>query len=106
MRLPPFFIALGCEEIPAPHLVIQTDSPYWIGKIIQFKTSDELASFKANSLYAEDFYQCRGYRIGVYIVDSFHVGMTHDITGFNMAEYFLNNKILPNHGYYKKYKIT
>jgi hypothetical protein len=101
-----FFICENPDSMPGPGIVLWLHPPYWCGKVVQFKSDDELAHFKANS--SRIFFQCSGYRIGLIIIGSLENVVIHSDNNNEpfqmMADYFLTNKILKNGSYYKRYK--
>lgn len=102
-----YILAENPPSMPGPGLIICRDKPHWIGKVVQFKEEDELASFKINSINADKFFQCPGYRIGILVFDKLEATEKNNLfdeVGEQMALYYFNNKILPSATYYRRYK--
>ncbi len=100
-----FLLCDNPDSMPGPGLVLYVYPPFWIGKIVQFKTEDELTAFMVNKKTL--VYKCDGYRIGLVIIGGLINAPVSDkvIKPFNeMANFLLEKKILKNAGYYKRYK--
>ncbi len=104
----PFLLAENPPGIPGPGLVIGTQPPFFIGKVIQFKTNEEMQDYLSKVTEEQSrFFQCPGYRIGLLINSSLLTRPdTSPSTSYcnSMAEFYLHHKINRNASYYKKYK--
>lgn len=104
-----FLIAENPPSMPGPGLVLCTELPFLIGKVIQFKTPEEVKEFterRNNYIYAF----CKGYRIAIQISKQLtkYVPKGETVNYLEiteaMADYWLNNKILKNESHHKRYK--
>lgn len=103
-----FIIAENPVSMPGPGLVIGVQDPYFVAKVVQFKTEEEMDSFVCGAGNINFFGKCDGYMIGVLVFMNLKVPqykmIPNDFYLEEMAEFYLQNKILKNDRHYQKYK--
>jgi hypothetical protein len=103
-----FLLCENPASMPGPGLVLAFNPPHFIGKVVNFKTDEEAQSF-IDKQEGDVYGFCKGYRIAVIIIDvlgQFHSSQVPLVpeSAKQMANFYLENKILKNAGYYKRYK--
>lgn len=108
MKLPDFLIAEPPADTRGVNLIVCTKRPYAVGWVYQFRTEDEMAKFMANHPQMVRS-KVNGYRILIKIANCL------DEIGFMptreelktldaMAAFYLESKVKPNAGYFKRYQ--
>lgn len=111
----PFLICENPESMQGPGLVISTAPPFWIGKVIQVKDIEQADRFTRMSQNSISYGKVVGYRIYIEVFTKLFRQIVDKPTQVEyvgqlqwmprqMAEFYLQNKILKNAGYYKRYK--
>lgn len=107
MVLPNFLIAEPPAATKGVNLIIGTMHPYPVGWVYQFRNEDDMAMYFANS--TDILGKVDGYRIIIKIATTFdnpkglHNWQQKNILQ-EMAAFYLESKINPNAGYFKRYK--
>ena len=98
----PFLLIDPPKSLPGAGFILSTEPPFYIGKVIKMK-AEEGKKFIQNSAFAE-YEFCYGYWVAI-IAE----GSLRDKTDFSkeilkgMADFYLNYRILPHAGRYKRY---
>lgn len=108
MMLPDFLIAEPPADTRGVNLIVCTKWPYWVGWVYRFRTDDEMAKFMVNHPQMLRS-KVNGYRILIKIADRLdnvgHIPTKKELeTLDDMAEFYLQSKVKPNAGYFKRYK--
>ncbi len=108
-----FLFVENPESMPGPGLILHTRPPFLLGKVVNYKSNDEmhehLMRMIENGKGKFQYGRCPGYNI--IIIPAASLEEFEDMRGaemhyrlFHMGQFYLNKKIMKNEGYYKRYK--
>lgn len=112
-KIPKFLFCENKLALPGAGLILCTESPFYYAQILKGLSTASLHDFaiKNNALAVGKPY---GYNVGVIVLGTLHSSLLiNDQTIFakdlaktarEMSDFYLEEKILPNENYYKRYK--
>ena len=98
MQLPEF-VFIDPVNFPGAGLILYTEMPHYLGRVVKYKPSEFAALNKGV------FAQCEGFSIVIQEMEGLLGHRATQSALSDMANFYLTVKILPNLGYYKKFKI-
>ena len=99
----PFVYIDPPKSLPGAGFILSTELPFYVGKVIKMKP-EEAKEFMIKT--KKLFVFCKGYSIAILEVDSLlEDGFQNHENLEGMADFYLNYRIIPNAGRYKRYKL-
>lgn len=108
MSKPEFYIAQNNQAEPDSVFVLHTEAPYYIGRVMNFRSSIELNDFIAKRMAIDGYFMGSrpdNYNILIILagaLESYKLEPSVKEIYTRMAEFYLNEKIKPNERYYSK----
>lgn len=99
----PFLLVHPPDSLPGAGYILSTKPPYYIGKVVKMKP-EEVQMFEINQ--KKEYHFCGIYSVAIIAEGSLAKQyVPFDRTIMNMAEFYLQQRILSNAGRYKRYKL-
>ena len=104
-----FLFVENPESMPGPGLILQTKPPFLLGKVVNFKTREEMKIYLTRKGGLGFIKNCPGYLVCVIPIEPLMYSETimnnEVIRAYEgMANFYLEKKIKRNEGYYKRYR--
>jgi hypothetical protein len=114
MQLPEFLFCENKSALPGAGLILYTQPPYWVGQVMKFDSHNAWELWlKANDGQVKAMGKPHGYSIaivmigalGAYRLPDSQAGADELAAVFRrMSDFYLEEKIKPNAGYYRRYQ--
>lgn len=114
MKPLPNYIFFETDTLPGAGFIMQLEKPFYIGKVLKFKTDQELAIFAEKQKQTGTFISGKPYDYRILI--NYYTSLLPHTFNTNaeadqvakvfreMADFYLTEKIQPNAPHYKRYK--